>query len=296
MNTPLNLVIAGCGLLGGSFGLALRGHPDFRRILWARSAAAREWALRSGAADDVCERPEDAFSQADLTIMALPIPVICSFMRRYASVWKKGSVVSDMGSVKGVICKTAEATLIPKGVVFIGGHPMAGTEKSGFRNAFPSLFRGADVFLCPGSNADMRAVNVLSSLWISLHTHVIVIDPEKHDDVVAHTSHVQHIVASALTHAILGCADPTERALRWAGCASGFRDTSRIASSDPVMWREIVENNTDAILGAMDSFESKLAEMRGVIEQRRFEDFQNSFANGKAMRDAWLADTERKKL
>ena len=128
-----------------------------------------------------------------------------------------------------------------------------------------------------------------------MKTNVIRIDPKEHDDLVAHTSHVQHIVASALALTILGSEDPREKMLRDAGCAGGFRDTSRIASSNPVMWREIIEFNTPAILTALDNFQKKLDVLRGEIASGDYDAFQREFARGKELRDAWLVKHMRNK-
>ncbi len=282
------IAVLGFGLLGASFGLALQG-KGFRRICCTRNADCRAWALEHDAADEVSENPAEVIPQADIAFMALPLPVIMRYLTEYASLWRPGSIVTDMGSVKGVVMDTAERTVVPRGVQFIGGHPMAGTEYSGHRHAFPTLFRKADVFLCPASNTSPDALDELESIWRSVDTNVIRLNAAEHDNLVAHTSHVQHIVASALTLAILGSSDPREKMLRDAGCASGFRDTSRIASSNPQMWKEIISLNTPAILNALGSFEHQLAEMHRIIEANDFDEFERRFAYGKQLRDAWLA-------
>ena len=290
-----NVAIIGFGLLGASFGLALDGTPGIRRLCCTRNPAAREWALAEHAADFASADPEEVIPQADVTFLALPLPVIVRYLADYAHLWRPGSIVSDMGSVKGAILAAAERTVVPRGVVFVGGHPMAGTEYSGHVHAFPTMFRGADVFLCPASNASDDDVGTVAEFWRAVRTNVIRIDPKEHDDLVAHTSHVQHIVASALALTILGSEDPREKMLRDAGCAGGFRDTSRIASSNPVMWREIVEFNTPAILTALDNFQKKLDVLRDEIASGDYDAFQREFAHGKELRDAWLVKHMRNK-
>ena len=290
-----NVAIIGFGLLGASFGLALDGVPGIRRLCCTRSAAAREWALAEHAADFVSDDPAEVIPQADVTFLSLPLPVIVRYLTDYAHLWRLGSIVTDMGSVKGAILNAAERTVVPRGVVFVGGHPMAGTEYSGHVHAFPTMFRGADVFLCPASNAKDADVETVAGFWRAVKTNVIRIDPKEHDDLVAHTSHVQHIVASALALTILGSEDPREKMLRDAGCAGGFRDTSRIASSNPVMWREIIEFNTPAILTALDNFQKKLDVLRGEIASGDYDAFQREFARGKELRDAWLVKHMRNK-
>ena len=290
-----NVAIIGFGLLGASFGLALKDVPGIRRLCCTRNPAAREWALTEHAADFASDDPAEIIPQADVTFLSLPLPVIVRYLTDYAHLWRPGSVVTDMGSVKGAILDVAERTVVPRGVVFVGGHPMAGTEYSGHVHAFPTMFRGADVFLCPASNASDADVETVAGFWRAVKTNVIRIEPKEHDDLVAHTSHVQHIVASALALTILGSEDPREKMLRDAGCAGGFRDTSRIASSNPVMWREIIEFNTPAILNALDNFQKKLDVLRGEIASGDYDAFQREFARGKELRDAWLVKHMRNK-
>jgi len=282
-----NVAIIGMGLLGASLGMALKNGP-YRRLCWTRRAEIRAWSLAHDAADETADRIEDILGRADLTVFALPIPAIIEFMERYAGAWRRDSVVTDMGSVKGVISDAAERFLIPRGVRFVGSHPMAGTEKSGCENAFPTLYENADVFVCPGSNASPENVTDVEDFWKSIRTRPVHVDVRGHDLLVAHTSHVLHVVASALALKILGAENDGEKALRFAGCATGFRDTSRIASSNPAMWREIIENNTPAVLEALENFSSGLDEFRKMIETGEYDRFERTFAEGKALRDSWL--------
>lgn len=282
-----NVAIIGMGLLGTSLGMALRG-GSYHRLCWTRRAEIRSWCLEHDAADETADDIEDILAKADLTVFALPIPQIIAFMEKYAHAWRKDAIVTDMGSIKGRIMDAAERSLIPAGVQFIGSHPMAGTEKSGCENAFPTLYKNADVFVCPGSNATEEAVEAVKDFWRSINTKPVVIPADAHDSLVAHTSHVLHVVASGLAMAILDSKNEQEKAFRFAGCATGFRDTSRIASSNPAMWREIIEYNTPAVLEAMEHFEEALADYRKMIADGRFDDFEQAFADGKALRDAWL--------
>jgi len=282
-----NVAIIGMGLLGTSLGMALRGGP-YRRLCWTRRTGIRAWCLAHDAADETSDSIETILGKADLTVFALPIPAIMEFMERYAGAWRPDSVVTDMGSVKGVIMDAAERFLIPRGVRFVGSHPMAGTEKSGCENAFPTLYDNADVFICPGSNASPRNVDDVEDFWRSIRTRPVRVEAKTHDSLVAHTSHVLHVVASALALTILGSDSPAERAMRFAGCATGFRDTSRIASSNPAMWREIIEHNTPAVLEALKNFGDGLDEFRCMIAAGDYDRFEKTFADGKALRDLWL--------
>lgn len=282
-----NVAIIGFGLLGASLGLALKNTP-YHRLCWARRAEVRTWAIEHGAVDETADDIRDVLKKADIVVFALPIPQIIEFMKQYANDLNPASIITDMGSVKGAICEAAEKYLIPNGRRFTGSHPMAGTEKSGCQNAFPTLYNNADIFICPCSNTTEEDIEDLKTFWKSINTKPVVISYHDHDLLVAHTSHVLHVVASGLATAILSGSSEQESALRFAGCATGFRDTSRIASSNPAMWREIIEYNTPAVLEAMRNFENSLADYRKLIEEGRYDDFEQQFTDGKALRDSWL--------
>ena len=217
--------------------------------------------------------------------LCVPIPVILDFIRQYGPCQKPGALLTDIGSVKEIICKTAEA--VP-GLNFIGSHPMAGTEKSGSGAALPHLYHNADVFITPGPGAAEEDILFLKEFWESLGTHVRLILPSEHDELVANSSHMLHIIASALSQSILDAPDPQTQRRHYAGCATGFKDTSRIASSSPRMWREICSSNVPAILNALDAFENRLQAMRQCLEDGRYHDFEVLFTKGKYLRDSWL--------
>lgn len=286
------VLFVGLGLLGGSLGLALKG-SSYRRLGWARREEIRRMALEKEVVDEVFDTAEEALAQADLTILCLPVPVIPEYLRLCRQYCKPGSVVTDIGSVKGVIMDAARRELSGSGIHFTGSHPMAGTEKSGLANAFSTLYRNADGFITPGDSPE--ADEAVTRFWTTAGVRITRISPEEHDDLVAHTSHVLHIVASALALAILEGKSPEETARRFAGCATGFRDTSRIAASNPAMWREIVENNRAAVLNAMSGFDQWYEKFRRIIESGNFDEFETLFAEGKRLRDSWTAYKESHK-
>ena len=285
-----NVLLVGLGLLGGSLGMALRG-KQYHRQGWARREEVRRMALEMDVVDEVFDSPEEALAQADLTILCLPVPVIPEFLQICRKYCKPGSVITDIGSVKGVIMDAAQTALTGSNIHFTGSHPMAGTEKSGLQNAFPTLYNNADGFITPGDSPE--ADDAVEEFWAAAGVKITRISPQEHDDLVAHTSHVLHIVASALALAILEGKSPEETALRFAGCATGFRDTSHIASSNPAMWREIVENNRTAVLNAMSGFDRWYGEFRQMIQSGNFDEFEKVFAEGKRLRDSWTAYKEK---
>lgn len=283
-----NILIIGLGLLGASLGMALRG-SGMRRLGWSHRAATRQAALAADAIDATADQPEELLTQADLTVLALPIPAIMTFLEQYASCWRPGTVVTDVGSVKSDILNIARQALSGTGVHFIGSHPMAGTEKKGVACAFPELYENAEVFVVPPPGAAPEAVAEVKAFWTAIGTRVVEIGAAEHDDLVAHTSHVLHILASALALSVLDAASPEARERRFSGCATGFRDTSRIASSNPVMWREIIEHNQSAVLVAMRDFDRCYERFRELIERGDFDAFEREFAEGKRLRDEWVA-------
>ena len=283
-----NTAIIGLGLLGGSLGLALKKCP-VKRLGWARRDITRATALELDAIDETSSDLEEILRKADTVVLALPIPVIIDYMPVCAKVCRPGTVITDIDSIKSEIMSAAEKIFTdPAGPYFAGSHPMAGTEKSGIASAFAELYSNADVFITPLQNIPDEAVAKIETLWQQINCHTSILDAEKHDRLVAETSHALHVVASALSLSILDNPDETEKLFRFRGCATGFKDTSRIASSSPRMWREIIEHNQQAVLAALDGFQKSLDDFRALIRSGDFDGFEEKFTAGKILRDAWL--------
>jgi prephenate dehydrogenase len=280
------VAIIGLGLLGTSLAMAL--NPDvYHRLGWARRTEVREWCINHKIIDETADGIEDILFQADITVLCLPIPEIIHHIEYYASAWRPGAVITDVGSVKRAIVDLGETILAPRGIHFVGSHPMAGTEKSGHQAAFPTLYQNAEVFVTTTKNSNPEALNKVASMWQSIKTDVVIISTEHHDIIVAYTSHLSHIMALALTQVVLDCPE-NEFSLRYSGCASGFRDTSRIASSSPKMWREIIENNRSAVLSAVTDAEKRLCNLRQIISSGEFDKLESEFSQGKLLRDNWI--------
>ena len=286
VNKIENIAIIGLGLLGASLGMALRGRA-YHRLGWTRRSEVRDWALENNVIDETCEDIKDLLAKADLTILCLPIPRIMEYIETYADCWKPGAIVSDIGSVKEVIVNCGEKFLTPHGVNFVGGHPMAGTENSGPDAAFEKLYLNAEVFVTKTANTSIQALEQVKEFWESIGTKVVDLETREHDNLVAHTSHISHIMALALTEAVLDC-DPETLALRYSGCATGFRDTSRISSSSPSMWREIIENNQPAVLEVVKELGKRYAMLSKIIENKDYDKLESEFSKGKKIRDAWI--------
>lgn len=278
------VAVLGLGLLGSSLALSL-DRDRYRLGVWNRSPEACRWAADKASAEVIYASPEEAFADADLVILALPIPVTVDFIRRYHHRLKPGATVTDISSVKGGVMAAAEE--FPD-FDFVGSHPMAGTEKSGFAAGFAGLYDNADVFVVPGRFSTPAGIAAVEELWESLHGHVRRIGAAEHDALVAHTSHMLHIIASSLTRSILSRDDAAEQRRHYYGCATGFRDTSRIASSSPEMWREVCLENASAILPALAEFQHSLEEMREAVVRGDGRRFEELFRHGRDLRDSWL--------
>jgi prephenate dehydrogenase len=281
-----NVAVIGLGLLGGSLAMALKKTP-YKCLGWTRRREVREKMLAADIIDETVENVDEILAKADLTVLCLPIPRINEFIKDHAAAWRPGSIVTDIGSVKEVIVRCGEDALHPRGVFFVGSHPMAGTEKSGPENAFPELYRSAEVFVTETPDCNLEALAAVRAMWQSIGTSVVMIGLRDHDVLVGHTSHISHVLALALTQAVLDCEEGV-KSPRYSGCATGFKDTSRIASSSPLMWREIIENNQTAVLEVVQEFEKRWHHLVEIIENRDFDALEKEFTHGKELRDGWI--------
>ncbi len=282
-----NVLIIGLGLLGTSLAMALKERNDFRVLGHTRRREIIEWAVEKEIIEsESLLELNQLLAKADIVVLALPIPATIEFLKNNAENLRKSCVITDIGSTKKSFMEAGAKYLKSVEVAYVGSHPMAGTEKSGPFNAFSTLYNNADVFLCSDDfSRDHEAVKKVASMWESISCNCVRISADKHDKLVAKTSHVAHILASALTVSVLDYGDKSDN---FHGCASGFRDTSRTASSDPVMWREIVELNKSAVLEALDKFEFEYGKFRRAIENNDFDSFEREFAHGKTLRSEWL--------
>ncbi len=278
--------IVGLGLLGSSLGLALK-KSDYRRAGWSRRPESRKDALHNKVVDEIFDRPEDLLAVADITVVCLPIPEIVSFCLKHTGDWRRKAIVTDVGSVKGLIVKKLVQAMDRHGVQFVGSHPMAGSEKSGAAGARGSLYQGATVFITPEEGNTEEALRTVRRMWEKTGAKTVSVDPRQHDQIVAFTSHLSHVVSSALTSTVLDT-DKCFRRLREHGCAGGFRDTTRTASSNPQMWKEIIEGNKVAVIKALKCFSDKIGEISSLLESEDFERLEKCLATSRDLRDEWL--------
>ena len=259
--------IIGCGLIGSSVAHGARASGAARTIaIHDASPAARETIARLGLADQVTETASEAVQDADLVILATPVRAIGEAARACAGAMKRGAVISDVGSVKAAVSEALLAAC-PADVHVVPGHPIAGTEQSGPEAGFAELFHRRWIILTPQERQDqayLEAVQRLADFWTALGAQVERMDEKHHDLVLAVTSHLPHLIA----YNIVGTAADMEEVTRaevMKYSAGGFRDFTRIAASDPTMWRDIFLTNKDAVLEILGRFTEDLQALSRAI-------------------------------
>jgi prephenate dehydrogenase len=255
------LAVLGLGLLGGSVALAARARGVARRVAGAsRSRETLARARARGVVDEAVADPGDAAAGADLVILATPPFAMPGVLREIAPRLRPGALVSDVGSVKGMLAEMLPGCL-PPGVAFVGSHPMAGGHARGLEHARADLFVGAACVVAPGAGAERAGVERLCAFWEALGARVVLRDPATHDAEVAWVSHLPHALAFAFARALAG-APPGAAQL----AGPGFRDFTRIAHGDPELWSEILAANRKALAGPLHAAAARLAELARELE------------------------------
>jgi prephenate dehydrogenase len=272
------LTIVGVGLIGGSVGLAARERGLARHVIGAgRRPASLESARRIGAIDEASLDMVQAVQRADLAVFCTPVVDIAAQVLAAAPGCAPGTLLTDAGSTKAVIVRTIEPFL-PTGVAFVGSHPLAGSEKRGPEHADARLFTGRVTVVTRTPRTDAGALERTASFWEALGSRVKIMDPQEHDKALALTSHLPHLAASAL--ASLLPAQLIELT------ATGFRDTTRIASGDPSLWTGILLHNREALLDALACLGERLTNFRAALQVGDTTTIDDLLAQGKRMRDA----------
>ena len=277
------LALIGIGLIGSSIARAVRQHQLAEEIVCAaRTADSRRVAKELGIVDVAFESPVDAVKGADLVIFCTPIGTYGKLAEQTAPALEKGAIVTDVGSVKSAVIE-AIGPHMPKDVDFIPGHPVAGTEKSGPAAGFAELFINRWHILTPCGQASDAAVEKLTAFWTAMGSKVEIMDAAHHDLVLAITSHIPHLIA----YNIVGTADDLEdvtqsEVIKYS--AGGFRDFTRIAASDPTMWRDVFLHNKDAVLEMLGRFTEDLTALQRAIRRDDGETLFNIFSRTRAIR------------
>jgi len=277
------LSIIGIGLIGSSILRAAKERRLADRLIaYDGSEQVRARARALGLADSVAATPAEAVKDADIVILCVPVGAMGAVAEAIAPHVKPGAIVSDVGSVKGAVLN-ALRTHLPSGVHVIPGHPVAGTEYSGPDAGFATLFKNRWSILTPPEGADERAVATLAGLWSAMGANVETMTPEHHDLVLAITSHVPHLIA----YNIVGTAADLEKVtqsevIKYS--AGGFRDFTRIAASDPTMWRDVFLNNREAVIEVLGRFTEDLIALQRAIRWEQGEALFDLFTRTRAIR------------
>jgi cyclohexadieny/prephenate dehydrogenase len=287
MTAPLfdTIAIIGVGLIGSSIARAARAQGAVRSIVaTARSPETRKRVVELGLADRVVETNAEAVAGADLVIVCIPVGACGAVAKEIGPHLAAGATVSDVGSVKGSIIRDMGPHL-PKNVHFVPAHPVAGTEYSGPDAGFAELFVNRWCILTPPANTDASAVEKLAAFWRLLGANVETMTADHHDLVLAITSHLPHLIA----YTIVGTADELQTVTRsevLKFSAGGFRDFTRIASSDPVMWRDIFLANKDGVLEMLGRFNEDISALTKAIRRGDGEALYEHFTRTRAIRRA----------
>ena len=276
------VALIGIGLIGSSLARVLRRDKLAGEIVACDRAATLDAVRRLGLADAVTDDPADAARGADLIMLATPLSAYADIGRRISGSLTPGAIVSDVGSVKAAVIRDLQPSL-PAGVHLVPGHPVAGTEHSGPEAGFAEMFRDRWCILTPLPGGDSAAVETVKRLWESAGMKVVSMDAEHHDMVLAITSHLPHLIA----YTIVGTAIDLEETLKSEVIkfsAGGFRDFTRIAASDPVMWRDVFLNNREAVLEMLQRFTEDLTALQRAIRWGEGDKLEELFTRTRAIR------------
>jgi prephenate dehydrogenase len=281
------ITIIGVGLLGGSIGLAVKRRKLARQIAgFVRRTASLKDCERAGAVDFATTDLLAAVWDADLVILCTPLAQMRSRVREMLPALKRGAIVTDVGSVKSSVVRELESLIQKSGAHFVGSHPMAGAEKTGVSAARADLFANTVCVMTPTKKTNPAALKKVEQFWRAIGSRVLELKPEVHDALVSRSSHLPHVVAATLAGHVLHPAQPKHQA---ALCANGFRDTTRIASGSPEMWRDIALANRKNLGRSLDAFIADLQKFRRLVKKGDATAITKFFETAKKRRDNWCA-------
>lgn len=273
----------GLGLIGGSIAKTLRKvHPDFELMAYCRTTSTIEKAMEEGVIDIRLSDRDERFGTCDYIFLCAPVSTNISYLPFLKGIAKPGCIITDVGSVKGEIHKAAETLGMTHN--FIGGHPMTGSEKTGFDSATDYLLENAYYMITPGSEVEISALSDFVELVRSLKAIPMVITYEEHDYITAAVSHLPHIVASTLVNALQSLDTPEERMKMIA--AGGFKDITRIASSSPEVWQQICLSNQEQISKVLDAYIRILVQAKYLVDHKKAAELYDMFDHSKEYRDS----------
>lgn len=276
------VTIVGTGLIGGSIGLGLKKKGLTKRVLGVghRKPSINK-ALKMKAVDEGTTDIEKSVSQADIVILATSVDLIPDLARKAIPLMKRSAILTDVGSTKGYIVSQISKDIKDRcgrnNLNFIGAHPLAGSEQRGIESARPDLFEDSVCILTPTNLSSKRCVEKIANMWKALGAKISILKPHVHDEIVAFTSHLPHLIASELTNVV------DEK--HWKFGANGLRDTTRIASGDPKLWLSICKQNRVKIIEALQCFSEETKSMLRDMEEENDNEILNRLKKAKALRD-----------
>ncbi len=277
------MAIIGVGLIGGSLSRVCKEKNLTGKITgFGRNESNLKKGVELGVIDSYSLDLKDAVRDADIVLLATPVRAMVDIVKMMIPHLKGGTIVTDVGSVKGYLVDKIEE-LLPKDISFVGGHPIAGTERSGVESSFLTLFKDSNCILTPTEKTNGEALKKIEELWHTAGAKVILMDAKDHDRILAAISHLPHLVAYALVNTI-GDIDEDDNLLSLAG--GGFKDFTRIASSDPVMWRDICLLNKDNLLEIISQFQGSIERLKRYIKKEKGTKLEDEFNKANRIRNS----------
>jgi prephenate dehydrogenase len=280
------ICIIGVGLIGGSFGVGLKKSNQIKKIVgFDKDKSSLVKAKKLGVIDEYSLDIAQALSGADLVLIATPVNSFKAILQMIKPHISTHIIITDVGSTKVSVVDMAKQIFGKMPTNFIPAHPIAGKEQSGVESADADLFKNKRVIITPEANANAQSVAVVSELWQGIGAKVEIMHANKHDDLLAMTSHLPHILAFGLMDYLI---NNNPDACHYA--AGGFKDFSRIASSDAVMWRDICINNPEQIVKHIEGYQQNLTNISNLIKTNQPKKLEKLFTDAKSARDNWLQD------
>lgn len=288
------VAIVGVGLIGGSLGMILRRRALADQVVGiGRRVENLKTAVALGAIDRYVADPQEGVRGADLVVLATPVDTYERHLQEWAHCLTPGAIVSDVGSVKGVLVERSEA-IMPAGVHFVGAHPIAGKEKTGVAAGSDQLFKGARCILTPTIRTDVTALGKVRQLWEETGSIMLTMDPHLHDQILGAVSHLPHVAAFALMNALSELRDQALPSLDLAAhSGGGLRDTTRIAASSPEMWRDIFLWNRENVVSYIDRYTRALEELKRLIQVGDAAGIEKAIERAKGEREKLAGSTVR---
>lgn len=279
------VTIVGVGLLGGSLGLAIKKRKLARQVVgYVRRKASIAECKKFRAVDFATTNLREAVADADFVILCTPIGRMRGLVEEMLPALKRGAIVTDVGSAKTFVVNELESLIAKAGGHFVGSHPMAGAEKIGVAAACADLFERAVCVVTPTRKSNRLAARKVEQFWKSAGARLLRLPPETHDALVSRSSHLPHLVAATLAAMVLDPKHPRQQA---ALCANGFRDTTRVASGSPEMWRDIALANRAHVRKALDGFVRELQRVQAAMRRGKAAEISKFLETAKARRDRW---------